>query len=110
MGSMLPYIAAPWILWDIEYPQETQQGTTSPTWCPCVTCVLISSISGPQRPAAETEKPLLDAPGDNAVSLVDLYRFIYGNYIIYILYIYMYSAFLGSWFPLPTSMISYDML
>ena len=22
----------------------------------------------------------------------------------------MYSAFLGSWFPLPTSMISYDML
>ena len=48
-GSMLPYIAAPWILWDIEYPQETQQGTTSPTWCPCVTCVLISSISGPQR-------------------------------------------------------------
>ena len=64
--------------------------------------------------AAETEKPLLDAPGDNAVSLVDLYRFIYGNYIIYIyyiyIYIYMYSAFLGSWFPLPTSMISYDML
>jgi hypothetical protein len=35
--------------------------------------------------AAETEKPLLDAPGDNAVSLVDLYRFIYGNYVIYII-------------------------
>ena len=44
--------------------------------------------------AAETEKPLLDAPGDNAVSLVDLYRFIYGNYIIYnniYIYIYVFS-------------------